>query len=715
MRHLHTPHPRASQGTQKRPCGLLWRSIWLALVLLVVDFAITHAHAARTDSEGSALRIHYDPELETVLDAMLGTGMYPVDRERFAQFLADTDVYMPIGTFVRAWTYRVLELVHAERDYSEALALSQELISKAKAVGFADAIAEAYGGKIEALQAAGKRDRAVAAIVLLQPYLEATSEQRVQFFVHNTAGRVLQESQQFEEALEHYLSAQQAISLGAGLQTVRRRQFLNLHIARLQAELEHYEPAFELVESTIAEAMREGVHHRLPELYLLKGYVQGSLNPDDPRQSIATYEKSLYWAIENNDVHRQVVARNNIGSVLISLGDYRSAATVLLEARTIAVSEGMIRELQFVDFNLANIDVRNGDYEAGIERMLAIVDYMRSANMQRDYAEMLSYLADAYSLADRQKERADVLEELLHLRQRIFRSERDQMLSELQARFEAQESAQQIAFLQQQNQLQDQEIANASLQRRITFLFALSVILACMMLFFAYRAARRANKRLNRTNQDLHEQTLRDPLTGLLNRRAMRVILDQRTGSNGKPTRDSAMVLLDIDYFKQINDTLGHEAGDQVLIAIANRLRGASQHDEQIIRWGGEEFLIYIPDARHLDLAWYVQKLLSLLATRPVVYHDQDIVVSTTIGAVRLPLPGAEGTLTETQQLEDALRMTDAMLYLGKLHGRNQARVLQQFSRPYPEVREAILADLEHALNADQISLDILYGPPVKR
>ncbi len=679
----------------------------MALCCVVVSITFTSVQAkANPNAENR------DIAIEQALDQLLGPGMHPLESDEFHRLLATVSDSTPVLTYVRAWGYRALELVHAERDSEAALALAEHILERALPTNSSVAIAEAYAIKAEVLAESNQRQRAISAIVDLDQWLPEVTDERVLFFAHNVAARILHQAQQFEDALVHYLAAQDAIALNDGAQTLRRRQFLNLHIARLQTELEHFDSAMELVEATLEEAKRERVFHRIPELLLLKGYLQGNLPNHGARASLATYGQTIEWAERLGDSRRQVVARNNMGSVHIQLEEYEEARAVLLEGLALAQAHGYVTEIYFIEFNLADIDVKRGNYSYGIERMQSLIATMKQADRPRDYAEMLSYLATAYRLAGRYREQAEALEELLQIRQTIFRSERDQALSELQTRFEAQEKAQQIVLLQQENEVQSQRIANASLQRLIVFLFALSVILAALMLFFAYRAAQRTNRVLSETNQDLKEQNLRDPLTQLANRRALQLALSAYT-QKAPSDESAALILIDIDHFKTINDSYGHAAGDAVLTSISQRLLRFIHSDDLVVRWGGEEFVIFIPNTRSRDLQAFTRDLLALFASEPVTFEHRDIKVSATAGVVDLPL---RGTTLAHCSWEQSLRLADSLLYLGKLHGRNQAHYLRGLHVPFAEVEEQLFNDFDDANSQGWLEIESIPSPvPVKR
>lgn len=639
-----------------------------------------------------------DFELEAELDALLGPGMYPADRQGFAQLLIDITPTTPVSTYVRAWGYRALELAHAEKAYDAAEEIARKLLEHAERGNSVAAIAEVYALKAEIFDLQNKRQLAQRAVADFERHSHDVTNPRILFFGHNVAGRVLANAQQHEQALEHFLRAQQAIVNDDQQQNVRRRQFLNMHIARLYATIENFEAALPIVRSAIDEGLRYQVHHRLPDLYLVQGYVLGHLTSRS--DAIQSYRHALYWAEQEKDVRIQIIARNNMASELINDADFDAAEELLLEARTVAYSEQRLRELQFVEFNLANIDVKRGNYAAGIDRMLAIREAIVSHGNGRDEAEVLYYLALAYGEAGLFEEQAKTLLDLHDVRQRLFRSDREQLMVEMQARYEAHDQAQQIALLQHENQLREQQLQNTQLVRGISVLLILVLVLVLIVIAMGYRTSRKANQQLNEANRRLHQQALLDPLTGLGNRRHFQNLMQARR-QQAHPA-SSVLMLLDLDHFKQINDTLGHAAGDEVLRDVAKRLISVCGEDAHIIRWGGEEFLIYAPCAAAAEATVLTENILIALNEAPVVYNTGEIAVHATIGTVMLPI----SDIDETQlDWEKALQLADNLLYVGKLEGRNQAHCLKSIRGPYQTIESLLFRDFNAALELDVLDV----------
>jgi diguanylate cyclase (GGDEF)-like protein/PAS domain S-box-containing protein len=172
-------------------------------------------------------------------------------------------------------------------------------------------------------------------------------------------------------------------------------------------------------------------------------------------------------------------------------------------------------------------------------------------------------------------------------------------------------------------------------------------------------------ERLN-TERTIHYMAHHDALTGLPNRRLMQDRLNQAILQARRQQRHVALLYLDLDRFKIINDTLGHDTGDFVLRDIAKRLTKAIREGDTVSRDGGDEFLIVLPDLEKPESAQIVaNKILSELA-RPLEIHGQEITVTASIGISHYP--------NDATDIQHLLKHADAAMYQAKDAGRNTVR-----------------------------------------
>ncbi|HEX6097674.1 MAG TPA: GGDEF domain-containing protein [Thermoanaerobaculia bacterium] len=172
---------------------------------------------------------------------------------------------------------------------------------------------------------------------------------------------------------------------------------------------------------------------------------------------------------------------------------------------------------------------------------------------------------------------------------------------------------------------------------------------------------RRRNQELERIvaakTAALREASYTDPLTGLRNRRYFGDVLASERGP-------MLLVLIDLDYFKTVNDRYGHSAGDSVLIETARRLQAVAGPDDLLFRWGGEEFLLVARGSGATGEA-LVQRVLAAVESAPFQANGDTIPLTASIGWALFPLSSAT--------LEGALDLADHALYQAKNEGRNRA------------------------------------------
>lgn len=165
--------------------------------------------------------------------------------------------------------------------------------------------------------------------------------------------------------------------------------------------------------------------------------------------------------------------------------------------------------------------------------------------------------------------------------------------------------------------------------------------------------------------EDLHNQALHDPLTGLLNRRYMEKVLTEVIEQNQANSYQVSCILADIDHFKQVNDTYGHQAGDQVLKAVSMLLRGHVRPNDIICRYGGEEFCVILLDTPIEVAQRRAEKMRQSIRYLTPNYGGQPLQpVTISLGIATFP---DQGTSSDT-----LIAMADKALYWAKNHGRNQ-------------------------------------------
>lgn len=174
--------------------------------------------------------------------------------------------------------------------------------------------------------------------------------------------------------------------------------------------------------------------------------------------------------------------------------------------------------------------------------------------------------------------------------------------------------------------------------------------------------------RLQQALQTIRSMAHQDELTQLPNRRAAIAALNERLLIWENRQEPSSLIMLDIDHFKTINDSHGHDVGDAVLVALAQRLQQQLRPYDLLARFGGEEFIILLPGMRLDDAAQLARRLCEQLAGAPLLQQPVQLPVTASFGITQL---------RHGDTLHDWLRRADQAMYKSKRMGRNQCTAQQ--------------------------------------
>lgn len=179
-----------------------------------------------------------------------------------------------------------------------------------------------------------------------------------------------------------------------------------------------------------------------------------------------------------------------------------------------------------------------------------------------------------------------------------------------------------------------------------------------------YRLARTIRE-LEESRKALAELATTDALTKLKNRRAFFENGTKALAYARRYVADLSVILLDIDHFKKINDTYGHQAGDEALILVASILMGMARTEDTVARIGGEEFALLLPDTNRLGTAVLAERIRSAIEREQFIAGDKIAPITVSIGIASFGTDPAES-------IDQLLGVADNRLYLAKNAGRNR-------------------------------------------
>jgi len=220
----------------------------------------------------------------------------------------------------------------------------------------------------------------------------------------------------------------------------------------------------------------------------------------------------------------------------------------------------------------------------------------------------------------------------------------------------------------------------------------------------AIRMAQRMTNELSNSQARAQYLALHDALTGLPNRILLAQELTGALGAANRRERPLAVLSVDLDRFKQVNDTLGHQVGDALLRAVAARLRAHVRNEDTVARLGGDEFAIVQVGLDQPEGAGALAERLIETLTRPYDLLGHQVVIGTSIGIALSPSDGDDG--------EALLKKSDTALYRSKADGRGTFRFFEAEMDGRLQLRRVLELDLRHALLAGEFELH--YQPIVE-
>jgi diguanylate cyclase (GGDEF)-like protein len=215
--------------------------------------------------------------------------------------------------------------------------------------------------------------------------------------------------------------------------------------------------------------------------------------------------------------------------------------------------------------------------------------------------------------------------------------------------------------------------------------------------------AQKKAEQIQRAKDQLDYLAHHDALTDLPNRILLRDRLNQAIELAHRQGRQLAVMFVDLDRFKYINDSLGHSVGDQLLLSVAQRLTNCVRHSDTVSRQGGDEFVLLLSSIEHPeDAALFAQKMLTALA-QPHHIEQRDLHISISIGISIYPADGRDA--------ETLIKRADTAMYYAKESGRNNYKFFEQNMHVSTVQRQSIEASLRQALERQEFVL--FYQPKV--
>ena len=659
-------------------------------------------------SPGQAAAVRHDPISPVMERALAIERDLPGHPDRAAAALADLAPLVGAAPVEERRTVQVLDGQARVQtgQLAAAAALAERLAVEADTPGGASARVAGLIVQSAIEVAVGHASKSIANLDEARTLAAGLANPHLKYWAALAHGIASRTRGQPEEALA---SLQEALSLAEAVDNPFRRSSALYQLSVLHRDLKNAPEA--LAASLAAFRFAEAAKNAFAMANALTAESAVMELLDRPGRELTAMQEALAIA-------RASQSRTAEAKALINLADIRLRRRQFAEA--LELSRGALALAQsLADSGLVATSKANlGFAYIGLGRAAegkryadeAMAEYERTgataeiAELAGEYGRSLEQLGDykaALALFHRQRSLQDEI--ALQTRQRV--------LLEVQEKYESEKRRREIDLLNRENGVKTAELANQAFRQRIWWMLAAVFALSFAVVAALYRKLRVSSALLAQKNAELSVLSSRDPLTALYNRRYFQSFLAGEVEASTRGRRDDpstarALLLIDLDHFKETNDRHGHALGDAVLVAVAERLRNTLRDTDTIVRWGGEEFLV-LANATPDRVDEIAARILRAVSAEPIVLNDKVIRTTVSIGYAPMPLPPASVPLT----WDRAIGLVDMALYLAKSNGRNRAYGIKRLADDDDATVASAERDLERAWKSGLAELSVIYGP----
>jgi diguanylate cyclase (GGDEF)-like protein len=422
--------------------------------------------------------------------------------------------------------------------------------------------------------------------------------------------------------------------------------------------------------------------------------------PADQRRAL---EEGLALAAEADAPHLMALMQVGLADIYVQLQRSNQAIAAAEKALPLLHALGDQRLERDARHNLALALIQARQFERARRELTLLAEMRRDWSDHAVLIEELREEGEAWGAAGQVKEALASFHTERKLNKELIALNREASLRQLKIKYDSERKQADLDLLIRDKSLVEKQLANRQLAQHVGLAMAALLALSMGLAVVMVKRVREANKRLKVNEALLRAQSERDPLTDLANRRHFLGVMAQQAPAQFT----GALLMIDIDHFKHVNDQHGHGVGDVVICEVARRLGHAVRAEDLVVRWGGEEFLVFAPDVSLGDLAHLAERILHGVGGEPVTTDSGPLRVTVSIGFAHFPLPPSKLDL----QWEQAVNWADMALYTAKSRGRNRAMGIATVDARDSDALMQIEADFDAACSSERVSLLQVLGP----
>lgn len=382
---------------------------------------------------------------------------------------------------------------------------------------------------------------------------------------------------------------------------------------------------------------------------------------------------------------KRVGAKNDIGNALLRLGGlymalekYEESERFYQEALSIYQSLKNIDRLAYTYTKFVDLTIEREQYDEALALSEQSRDYVFQTETPQIQAFFYALRIKIFKNKGDYKAAFEAQEKYREIEKSLYDSRRSREFEDALQKYAAVEREKELAELKSETRINQLELEKSDMVRNIlVFGLAIACIVSVLLLKL-YRESKqksisieRQRVALEEAHSKLQKVAMTDELTRILNRRAIMKILRMEWERSRRLQQAIAVVLFDIDHFKSLNDSFGHDAGDHVLQQLAFRIDNLKRQHEQFARWGGEEFILVLPQQNVEEAQRAAERIRQDIENWRCEYKDCS--GANHVFQVTLTLGCADNAASPS--LDSLIKNADLALYEGKAKGRNRIEV----------------------------------------
>ncbi|MDP8267708.1 MAG: diguanylate cyclase [Candidatus Tenebribacter davisii] len=481
---------------------------------------------------------------------------------------------------------------------------------------------------------------------------------------YNNIGNIYNKLNIFSKAMEYHLLSlelEEKLNEEKGvISSLNNIGNVLKNIEKYEQALEYYKKALNLSYKINDKKSTAITLNNIGNIYLSQALYDKALD---------YYNRSLILKKELQDNFGIATTHNNIGISYQGLGSTKKALQNYNTSLTMMKSLKNGNGIASAHYHIGITYYEKNDYKNTTVNLEKALAYAQNYDNKQIMISCYKILAEIYSKQNKHFKAYTAMKFYAKMKEEFFSIQSQKQVAELQIRYETEKKEKEIEFLKTNASITDVRSRENELLTVILVVLLIAVAVLGFFFYFQFRQKANSNKIIEEQNlklteayKKMEELAKTDILTGLSNRRDMYQKIKHETDRFERNEKPFSILMGDIDNFKKINDTYGHDAGDHVLTKISELMLTYMRKQDIVGRWGGEEFLLLLPETDIQGGKQIAEKLRLRIKNEVIEHKDHTINVTITIGI---------SVYDRIHDVNESIKEADKAMYFGKIRNKN--------------------------------------------